>query len=440
MGKNGRSNKSCGKITRDSFGQTGPPKNTKKVETRSKPKPNLNTAVSVNFSDELNSSISLQQELLNIFKTALGSTLAVDCLQKKLQDVKEALYERDFDRAFGTQQNLEIYAIRWSPSRALCYHTILADIRPYLIDILPYFNLERFDINHMTNDSHQSQGKVVCFGGCAAEAVAFYSIFRYVKGDAYQQKRDYYITNSLDDQPKLVSNDSTLEVCLVDCAHWQNIVHKLSDTMIKLASTSMDDEGIVSQSCQTSLKPLDIRTIFFQEDILTMSLSKMMNIVGQDSILVTLLFTLNELYASSTSMTTKFLLNLTATLKPGSILLVVDSPGSYSETRIGSGTKKYPISWLLDYCLLSGSSKISEDTSPKWTKLLREESKWFRVPEALDYPIPLENMRYQMHLYRLGKNQQLSINGTKVVKLSGPENPYHLWISRNYLTMYSGHT
>ncbi|RKF54861.1 25S rRNA -methyltransferase [Golovinomyces cichoracearum] len=400
MGKNGRSNKSSGKITRDSFSQTGPPKNTKKVETRSKPKPNLNTADSLNLSDEPDGSISLQQELLNHFKTALRSTLTVECLQKKLQDVKEALYERDFDRAFGTQQNLEIYAIRWSPSRALCYRTILADIRPYLIDILPNFNLKNFDINHMTKDSHQSQGKVVCFGGCAAEAVAFYSIFRYVKDDAFQQKEDYCIPKSLDDQPKLVSTDSTFEICLVDCAQWQNIVHKLSDTLINSASPLMEKEGVISQSGQTSLKPLDIRINFFQEDILTMNLSKMMNIVGQDAILVTLLFTLNELYASSTSMTTKFLLNLTATLKPGSILLVVDSPGSYSETRIGSGTKKYPISWLIDYCLLSESSKISEDTSPKWIKLLSEESKWFRIPEALDYPIQLENMRYQMHLYR----------------------------------------
>ena len=36
----------------------------------------------------------------------------------------------------------------------------------------------------------------------------------------------------------------------------------------------------------------------------------------------------------------------------------------------------------------------------KWEKVVDEESKWFRLPPGLRYPIELENMRYQIHLYR----------------------------------------
>lgn len=59
--------------------------------------------------------VELQQLLLNIFKDAFPDTLASGTLQPLLQDVKTALYDRDFGRAFGTQEYLEAYSIRWSP-------------------------------------------------------------------------------------------------------------------------------------------------------------------------------------------------------------------------------------------------------------------------------------------------------------------------------------
>jgi 25S rRNA (uracil2843-N3)-methyltransferase len=122
--------------------------------------------------------------------------------------------------------------------------------------------------------------------------------------------------------------------------------------------------------------------------------------------LLTLLFTLNELYTTSIGKTTAFLLKLTMAVKPGSLLLVVDSPGSYSETKLGSEAKKYPMSWLMDHTLLEPEDsqegpKGGKNESPaSWVKIVSEEAKWFRIPEELRYPIPLENMRYQMHLYR----------------------------------------
>jgi 25S rRNA (uracil2843-N3)-methyltransferase len=111
--------------------------------------------------------------------------------------------------------------------------------------------------------------------------------------------------------------------------------------------------------------------------------------------LTTIMFTLNELYSTSVPKTQRFLNNLTKSMKLGSLLLVVDSPGSYSTVSINGAEKKYPMQWLLDHTLLG-----SDPEQALWEKTLTDESKWFRVPEGLQYPIELENMRYQIHLFR----------------------------------------
>lgn len=54
-----------------------------------------------------------------------------------------------------------------------------------------------------------------------------------------------------------------------------------------------------------------------------------MQAILREARLVTIMFTLNEFYSVSKSATTKLLLSVTSILEPGSLLLVVDSPGSY---------------------------------------------------------------------------------------------------------------
>lgn len=112
------------------------------------------------------------------------------------------------------------------------------------------------------------------------------------------------------------------------------------------------------------------------------------------------------------------MIKLTVSLVPGSILLVIDSPGSYSEAAVGEPkkgveAKKYPMSWLMDHALLPKeiSKKEREEMKrnladgeemprPDWEKLVCEEARWFRLREGLQYPISLENMRYQVHVFR----------------------------------------
>jgi 25S rRNA (uracil2843-N3)-methyltransferase len=52
---------------------------------------------------------------------------------------------------------------------------------------------------------------------------------------------------------------------------------------------------------------------------------------------------------------------------------------------------------------LTGNGKQErgkEEEEVKWEKLVSDESRWFRLQESLKYPIPLENMRCQVHLFR----------------------------------------
>src|SRR5207248_741032 len=108
----------------------------------------------------------------------------------------------------------------------------------------------------------------------------------------------------------------------------------------------------------------------------------------------------NELYNSSVQKTTKFLLELTSAVTKGTLLLVVDSPGSYSTVSFNgpggssnNGTaaeKKYPMQWLLGHTLLKTACETEPGLSTTmWKKLISEDSRWFRLPNGLRYPIEL---------------------------------------------------
>ncbi|KAL8759126.1 MAG: hypothetical protein Q9199_001008, partial [Rusavskia elegans] len=177
-------------------------------------------------------------------------------------------------------------------------------------------------------------------------------------------------------------------------------------------------------------------------DILDMSNQQLKDLC-QDTKIVTLMFTLNELYSISIAKTTKMLLDLTGCLEEGCLLVVVDSPGSYStlalngtkdakknndeaskeggvSQEVGDGSvegeeegerkvKKYPMKWLLDHTLLEvanaggGDEERSggeEGGGKQWEKVHSEDSRWCRLREELKYPIALEDMRMQVHVYR----------------------------------------
>ncbi|KAK7744516.1 hypothetical protein SLS53_003401 [Cytospora paraplurivora] len=362
---------------------------------------------------------SYQQRILNVFQTAFSSVLSSENLTTILQEVKTALFNRDFDKAFGNEDYLDAYAARWSPTRALCYSSVLNGIRPHLDKLLSQTEATSPPPAPAPADSNVSSAKaeeegedegpktnkllVLAIGGGAAEIVALASFI----GQQQQQQQT----------PPAHTTTSAL---LLDVAPWGPAVEKLRAAlttrpeMSKYASASARaaNAAVVEDAARldgVAFRRGDVLSLTGGKDDISSLLGGSASASGQnrkgegkgegEPVLVTLLFTLNELFNSSPSddgvgRTTALLFALTGALPAGSLLLVVDSPGSYSEAAVGGSSRRYPMRWLLDRVLL-------QTAGGAWEKVESRESAWFRLSsQGLEYPIPLEDMRYQMHLYR----------------------------------------
>ncbi|KAF2873633.1 hypothetical protein BDV95DRAFT_488999 [Massariosphaeria phaeospora] len=312
--------------------------------------------------------VKFLQPVLDIFRISLSERLLSD-FQPLLQEVKGHLYNRDFVAAFGKEEYLETYAARWSPSRALAYLQVFADLKEHLVPSA-----------EGSLETDVEQNKIVCLGGGAgAEIVALAGFLS-------------QLHNTETGQTRALHSD----VVAIDIANWSAVVENLKHNI----TTAPPVSQYASAAAQAANLPLASRETFHasfhQHDILTTDFSVMQPLF-QDARLVTLMFTLNELYSTSRSRTQNFLLNLTGCARPGSLLLVVDSPGSYSAVSLNGAKKRYPMQWLVDHALLRDGAK---EADAAWEKIVEDESRWFRLLPTLRYPIELENMRFQMHLYR----------------------------------------
>ena len=357
----------------------------------------------------------LQQWVLDIFKKEC-EVVSGDSLNSTIQEIKQHLFERDFVKAFGKPEYLGAYAARWSPTRALCYLDILVcqraitdrfpgplqalqardDLveghRKNSINNTTISSLEAPLLRPMSNETMKKQKIAFLGAGGGAELAAFAAFLRQI--DSRVPPASHYPGQFH------YSPDPPFDCVFVDAADWSPVLSRL------YSSASTSSSSITSVSFSMTAK---------QQDILKATKDDLDGIVA-DASLVTLMFTLNELYATSLGSTTKMLLHLTSIMKPGAMLLVVDSPGSYSTVRIGDPQQtaidsaasneskpsetRYPMHWLLDHTLLESATIQTEKGSHKqWEKLESEKSKWFRLPR-LQYPLALEDMRYQMHLFQ----------------------------------------
>lgn len=321
-----------------------------------------------------------QQTLLNIFSDAFASVLLSEQFPTLLQEIKQALFNRDFGGAFGKEEYLEAYAARWSPTRALCYASVFCGVREY-IDELVSKSTHGKDDESETADSSSGKDvasndrvKMLCIGGCAAEHVAFASYLQQTKHSG--------------------------SLRLLDSAPWKHATSLLQNQLTTAPPLSKYASAAAKASNSCLVEPSQLRFTFTHANVLDLDCDSLSEQVGLEPLLVTLMFTLSELYTEGgIGRTTKFLRNLGVVLPTGSLLLVVDSPGSYSEAAVGKEKKRYPMQWLLNHTLME-----SETPGYTWERLESEDSVWFRLPEGLTYPIQLENMRYQMHLYRIHRS------------------------------------
>lgn len=276
---------------------------------------------------------------------------------------------------------MEAYAARWSPSRALAYFELMGELEGRGCGILEGDMMER------------NGRKVLCLGGGAgAEVVGLAGSLRSLK----------------DDDDGKGESGLQLEVLAVDMAPWSSCLEKLVSALTTPPPVSAYASQAVRDANKALINGEDFKVEFLQRDVLDLGegeLGRMCEGVG----MVTLMFTLNELYCTSVAKTTGLLLDLTEVVRKGVVLLVVDSPGSYSTVGVNSkgqdevgtrnGEKKYPMQWLLNHTLLEAVNGDGREER-KWEKMYGEESRWFRLGEDLRYPIVLEDLRMQVHVYR----------------------------------------
>ena len=360
--------------------------------------------------DRTSTAGSVQWRVLGIFKDAFRPRFDSD-LAALIQEVKGHLYVRDFYQAFTTEAYQEAYAIRWSASRALAYSTIFDDVREHLLPRAlhrwteacvsssgtaigghPIVSLgpEPGSVARMMAGRHPPLTVTCLGGGGGAEAVALAALLGLAHEPCPADERGDIM-------------EPYLFVDLVDRADWTHVVQRLKGSITKAR------HGLISAPLP-SKAVLDPRTLengtaitFHQGDVLDMAPDDLRPLVMKSD-MITLMFTLNELYTTSKLKTTNFLLRLGSLVKKDALFLVVDSPGSYSAVQLGSreedaaAPRRYPMRWLLDHTLISVAR--DEHDQPQWTKITTDESRWFRLPDHLQYPIELENTRYQMHLFR----------------------------------------
>ena len=362
--------------------------------------------------------VELQQLLLNVFKNTFRENYNSK-LSGLIQQTKQHLFSREFNKAFGSEDLREAYAVRWSPSRALAYTQIFYNLTPLTRRLMsdcgdqgstdqPQDALATTqDTAEDTEDPRGKSNRIVCIGaGAGAEIVALGGYLSLLSNRPVSDTREAI---SQDKRVDRTISPQRLEITAIDIADWGSVVDRLQSKVTAAAPLSqyVSTEAKAANSAIIGATAMGLN--FVKQDVLNMAIDQMPAIFA-DALLVTLMFTLNELYTSSMSATTNLLLALTMLLPAGALLLVVDSPGSYSTVSVGKtsyangqSTKNYPMQWLLDHTLLEsaaiGSSK-NASRERQWGKLESKDSEWFRLPSELRYPIELEDMRYQMHLYR----------------------------------------
>jgi 25S rRNA (uracil2843-N3)-methyltransferase len=327
--------------------------------------------------------LELQQLILNLFRIAFPDTFSSE-LSAILQNVKTALFNRDFRAAFGTPENLNAYAVRWSPSRALAYTHLFQGILADIVQSGARDDVESVGIQEVL--------RMVCLGGGAgAELVAAGAVLRFFKDDA-------------DNNAPVVGK---IAMTAVDVASWNDALQVLHHSIVTPPPVSKYAAAHVLETNKAMIAPTDLEYMFQQRDVLEIHAGQETQELFGNANLVTAFFTMNELFSASIAKTNTILLRLKNAMRPGSFLLVVDSAGSYATVKLNGGEKTYPMQWLLDHTMLSQEKRVKDDASIDgttenacWTKVRSEDSTWFRIPEGLKYPLELENMRYQLHLYQ----------------------------------------
>ncbi|KAJ1857042.1 hypothetical protein LPJ76_002082 [Coemansia sp. RSA 638] len=126
-----------------------------------------------------------------------------------------------------------------------------------------------------------------------------------------------------------------------------------------------------------NIRPSHITYEFSKDNLLSMT--KSTETLIENSQLVTAMFVFGELFADKANAI-NFVKTIVRCTKPGAFFLLVDSAGSFSSIKVGSNS----------YMAYMFFDSLKQHFEP----VISDDSKWFRHARGLDYPLPIENMRY----------------------------------------------
>eukprot|EP01127_Copromyxa_protea_P003082 TRINITY_DN12952_c0_g1_i1.p1 TRINITY_DN12952_c0_g1~~TRINITY_DN12952_c0_g1_i1.p1 ORF type:complete len:280 (-),score=49.05 TRINITY_DN12952_c0_g1_i1:63-902(-) len=269
---------------------------------------------------------SREQEVVHLLTSSYTDVIESPDFGSKHKRIKELFIKRDFVTVFQPE-NLSVYLVAYVPTRALIYRQFFSS-EEYILKILQRPNLN-----------------VCCLGGGpGSELLGLASVSR-------EQEKPFKMTMNVHDM-----------------ADWSEAINPL---LKKLESEwNIGPEVITYNNYVTDM--LDSTNEKLYQDI-------------KDADLVTLMFTVNELFKENKAKALSFLSSVREGMKKGAFLLIIDCAGEFSQIQVGP--QKYMIYSLLDY--VKGFKKI-----------LFENSRWYRFPPGITCPVKLDNQRYFWRLYR----------------------------------------
>ncbi|KAI9351324.1 hypothetical protein BDR26DRAFT_850881 [Obelidium mucronatum] len=285
----------------------------------------------------------MEAQIIRVFANACDAVLTNNEFRDRRRRIKALFVQRDYLAIFTDTALLDVYVAEYSPSRALCYHSLFTDSQPL-------------------REALKAAASVYCVGsGSGGELVGIAAAIHSIKPD---QHITIHSQDIADYSSALVPVEAALR------AEFKDVPITTETSVFNILS---DDPAHV-QLKTACIANADIITSFF---------------------------ILNELLANSKKEFVQFVKLLVTGMKKGALLVVVDSAGSFSEVSVGSRKGKQtesgssidsPTPTYMVYNLL--------DAIQAFEILEKSDSRWYRYPEGLYYPIKLNNMRHFFRIYR----------------------------------------
>jgi 25S rRNA (uracil2843-N3)-methyltransferase len=259
--------------------------------------------------------LPIETLILTTITAAITSTLSNSALPTIIQNIKSFLYDKQFLKVFEDESVLDAYAARWVPSRALAFREIIGGSE-YLTRVLEGRKAGGVDKGKSkeVEDEELDRTRVICLGGGAgSELLALAALVSpqnsVPAGEPIPKKPE---DDDEEAEPIQVATAyPTCDIHLVDLGPYQSLLAKFT--------TALHEHMPTTRFTQT----------FHQADILAPSEPDLFEtLIPEDSsspTIITLLYTLTELFIQSRPATINLLTRITRNSPKGTLFLVVDS-------------------------------------------------------------------------------------------------------------------